>query len=246
MLNSQTRKSEEKWQAWQTSGCDRGGSLKLHVCRNPNQLSTASTTNRTCLECGQEFSSRNQLMRHVQSLAHYGREDPVSRATEADPQDSKVQTELKHGGGSKAWELYYRDLPEFQRIHSLMQTFVPYCFRSVPTSSLSVLALNKLQAEATLRRPHGIDFDQGACNCWALTSDESWNFLQAAQDCGAIQRQEAASMVPVMLLQACIGLEHFNLALLGQCLSCNIENDFFVTTTQLVNVNYSHSHSHRC
>ena len=227
MLDSQTRKFEEKWQAWQTTGCDRGGSLKLHVCRNPNQLSTAVNNQSHLLGVRARILLQKPVDAHVQSLAHYGREDPVSPATEAGPQDSKVQTELKHGGGSKAWELYYRDLPEFQRIHSLMQTFVPYCFRSVPTSPLSVLALNKLQAEATLRRPHGIDFDQGACNCWALTSDESWNFLQAAQDCGAIQRQEAASMVPVMLLQACMDWSISNLALLGQCLSCNIENYYY-------------------
>lgn len=193
--------------AWQASGCDRGGSLSLHVCRNQDQLSQAPLENRTCAQCGQEFSSRNQLMRHVQSLAHYGNEEKSEgvRQGMAELQDRCDVKELvplgKGQGRCKAWELYYQDLDDFQQISSLMQTAVPYCFRSVPTSPLWELAMKNLNAEATLRRPQGLAFDGAACNCWALTSDESWNLLQAAQDCGAIQRQEAASMVPVMLLQ---------------------------------------------
>ena len=144
-------------------------------------------------------------MRHVQSLAHYGNEEKseVERQGMAELQDVKeLEPLVKPQGRCKAWELYYQDLPDFQQINSLMQTAVPYCFRSVPTSPLWELATKNLNAEATLRRPQGLAFDGAACNCWALTSDESWNLLQAAQDCGAIQRQEAASMVPVMLLQA--------------------------------------------
>ena len=207
----------EQCRPWQTSGCDRGSSLSLHVCRNQDQLSQAPLENRTCAQCGQEFSSRNQLMRHVQSLAHYGNEEKSEgvrsvRQGMAELQDRCDVKELeplgKGQGRCKAWELYYQDLDDFQQISSLMQTAVPYCFRTVPTSPLWELAMKNLNAEATLRRPQGLAFDGAACNCWALTSDESWNLLQAAQDCGAIQRQEAASMVPVMLLQAGIVKVH--------------------------------------
>ena len=175
------------------------------MCRNQDQLSAASLESRTCLQCGKAFASRNQLMRHVQSLAHYGEENAeVPGELPADGGCITDQVKQSEGCGSEAWDLYYQDLPDFQRIRSLMRTPVAYCFRSVPTSPLSDLAMSSLHTEAALKRPQGLAVG-AACDCWVLSS-ESWNLLQAAQDCGAIQRQEAASMVPVKLLQAT--LEH--------------------------------------
>ncbi|CAK9082414.1 unnamed protein product [Durusdinium trenchii] len=194
------------------SGLDviRGGCLKLQVCRNLNQISTASLDSRTCMTCRREFSSRNQLMRHLQSLGHYGEQGEenlsgIKAAEEGDGagKEKHEQSDFANRVRRKAWELYYQDLPKFEQIKELMQTFVPYCFRTVPTSPLASLALAKLQAETVVKRPVGLD--ESYCDCWALAENASeegvWTHLQAAQESGAIQRQEAASMVPVMLLK---------------------------------------------
>ncbi|CAJ1331723.1 unnamed protein product [Effrenium voratum] len=180
--------------AWQTSRCDRGGSLKLRICENSHQLSSALAPDRTCGRCGQEFSSRNQLMRHVQSLGHY---------VEGAPKNSGKSEELEapeKQEGCKAWDLYYQDLPDFSKIRELMRQPLPHCFKRVPASPLSDLALDRvLQLEPRARPVVGLE-------CWALdaevpSGESVWGLLQAAQDCGALQRQEASSMVPVTLLE---------------------------------------------
>ena len=193
------------FQAWQRSGCDQGSSLRLHVCRNLDQISTASQENRTCSKCGQEFSSRNQLMRHLHSTGHFEEEVEKSstRVVKATETKDLAQNEEKLKR-RKVWELYYQDLPEFDKVNQLMQTFVPYCFRTVPTSPLARLALSQLQAETALKRPQGLLPYETSCDCWGMGECPSdvWTFLHAAQESGAIQRQEAASMVPVTLLEA--------------------------------------------
>lgn len=150
-------------------------------------------------------------MRHLQSLGHYGEQGEenlsgIKAAEEGDGagKEKHEQSDFANRVRRKAWELYYQDLPKFEQIKELMQTFVPYCFRTVPTSPLASLALAKLQAETVVKRPVGLD--ESYCDCWALAENASeegvWTHLQAAQESGAIQRQEAASMVPVMLLKA--------------------------------------------
>ena len=178
--------------AWQRSACARGGALRLHICRNAHQLSTLCLAERTCATCGASFASRNLLMRHVRSLhgepKGYGA--PFERPLGAEP--------LR----LKAWEAYYEQMPwaDFPKVSELMQSPVAYAFRLVASSPLRQLALKALQQRAALRKHH---FDL----TFTLTepTPEAWDFLQVAQEVGALQRQEAASMLPVMLLE--VGLK---------------------------------------
>lgn len=204
--------------AWQASGCDLGHALHLRICNNVHQLSSASKQLRTCETCGKEFASRNQLMRHVQRLGHYGDSngnDVIKANSPSDLEkevpvavtDQKSQTTQL---GNQAFDAYYSvQLNEsFDPIRRLMHTAVPYCFRGVPGSLLCKTAfglLHSLKGEGTSLAPAegpGL-WIPGRLECWALKSagDKGWSLLQAAQDAGAVQRQEAASMIPPLLLE---------------------------------------------
>eukprot|EP00439_Symbiodinium_sp_Y106_P069434 s756_g11.t4 len=188
--------------AWRAAGCDRGGELSLQVCQNSDQISTADVADRTCQRCGQEFASRNQLMRHVFSAGHYADEE---QAAQAEPDDAPldVHPDSKTRNGSEAWDMYYKDLPDFAQVKKLMQTTLPYCVRLAnPKSPLAQLCLHRLQSEARLVRALGLTEAEGL-DGFALEGPGKtcWNFLEACQDAGALARQEAASMLPVLLLQ---------------------------------------------
>ena len=191
----------EPIKAWHAAGCDHGGELELQVCQNSAQISTADVTARTCQRCGQEFASRNQLMRHVFSTGHYADEGPVHQD---DPEDSQLR--IHHAdtqNGSEAWDVYYKDLADFAEVKKLMHTTLPYCIRTNPLSPLARLALRHLRSEAEVVRALGLteaeEFDGFALEGPGKTC---WSFLEACQDAGALARQEASSMLPVLLLQA--------------------------------------------
>ncbi|OLP79683.1 Alanine--tRNA ligase [Symbiodinium microadriaticum] len=188
--------------AWCAAGCDRGGELSLQVCQNSDQISTADVADRTCQRCGQEFASRNQLMRHVFSAGHYADEDQAAQAeTDDAPLDVHPNSETRNG--SEAWDMYYKDLPDFEQVKKLMQTTLPYCVRLAnPKSPLAQLCLQRLQSEARLLRALNLTEQEGL-DGFALEGPGKtcWNFLEACQDSGALARQEAASMLPVLLLQ---------------------------------------------
>ena len=47
----------------------------------------------------------------------------------------------------QAWDLYYQDLPDFSKIRELMRQPLPHCFKRVPASPLSDLALDRREHE---------------------------------------------------------------------------------------------------
>ena len=141
-------------------------------------------------------------MRHVFSAGHYADEE---QAAQAEPDDAPldVHPDSKTRNGSEAWDMYYKDLPDFAQVKKLMQTTLPYCVRLAnPKSPLAQLCLHRLQSEARLVRALGLTEAEGL-DGFALEGPGKtcWNFLEACQDAGALARQEAASMLPVLLLQ---------------------------------------------
>ena len=181
--------------AWQRSACDRGGRLELQVCRNVQQMSSACLAQRTCGTCGLAFGSRNLLMRHIRSLNHY-----VGEAKGYSPKQLEVAEPLR----LKAWEAYYEQMPwaDFRKVSELMRSPVAYAFRLVASSPLQQVVLKALQQMASPQKHH---FDL----TFTLNepTPDAWDFLQVAQDVGALQRQEAASMLPVMLLEVGLKLQ---------------------------------------
>ena len=147
-------------------------------------------------------------MRHIFSAGHYVDEEPLAIDAEDDLQDAQFRTQAGHGkhNGSEAWDIYYAELVDFANIKQLMHTALPYCIRLGALSPLVPLALHQLRSETQLLRP--LDFnstedpDSGSAG-FALEgpSKTCWSFLEACQDAGAIARQEAASMLPVLFLQ---------------------------------------------
>ncbi|CAE7944110.1 NCL1 [Symbiodinium sp. KB8] len=141
-------------------------------------------------------------MRHVFSAGHYADEDQAAQAeTDDAPLDVHPNSETRNG--SEAWDMYYKDLPDFEQVKKLMQTTLPYCVRLAnPKSPLAQLCLQRLQSEARLLRALNLTEQEGL-DGFALEGPGKtcWNFLEACQDSGALARQEAASMLPVLLLQ---------------------------------------------
>ena len=198
--------------AWDDFGCSQGGVARLHVCCNLQQLSAAPEAQRTCVVCGEQFASRNRLMRHADQC---WMSDPKGMLrdkkaqehanAEEEEEEGMIVGEQKQAGliGNAAWDAYYsvQGISRFEEVRGLMHAAASYCFRMVPNSPFGDAALHclKLLDCTHMLRGKGAGLDD--C-CWALPSvgDGGWAVLAMAQQVGAIQRQEAASMLPPLML----------------------------------------------
>jgi len=178
------------------------------------QAAPAALADRTCRTCGVLCSSRNQLFLHLQQSGHVAES---AGGAEDGERKARAKTASEGSQGNAAYDSYYRrqricggDEAKWGAAYECLKTPLPLVVRVSRSSPLGAAVVEKMRAACT-----DVDGNGGGGlgalpltdSAWSLPpsaqrSAECGPLLAAAQECGVLHRQEWASMLPVLALQA--------------------------------------------